>query len=268
MSGKYEKLSALMDGETNEFETRRLLQDAQGDQELSDTWRRYHLARSLMREQHIDCSVDISSSVMAELDSDSVSSQVVQSKEHSFWKASASIAVAASVTFAVLLGVQNFSATDARLTPLDQAGVIDRSASRSGLLPTSLLSAQSTDQPLSESIAVIRLSEGLKSVIEQHQRTVATDTESGWNVGWLPLGYQPVGTQLGEYTSTQVFDRDGALLSVSVTPKQRADAEPGVYTQGALLAYGAAIGSDYISVVGEVSLTEAQQVLNSVSKTE
>lgn len=268
MSGKYEKLSALMDGETNEFETRSLLQDAKGDKELSDTWRRYHLARSLMREQHVKCSIDISSNVMAELDSDSVSTEAVPPKEHSFWKASASMAVAASVTFAVLLGVQNFSATDTRLTPQDQAGVIDRSASRSGLVPTSLASAQSIGRSEGESIEVIRLSEGLKSVIDQHQRTVATDVESGWNVGWLPLGYQPVGTQLGENTSTQVFDKDGVLLSVSIMPKQRVGAEPGVYTQGALLAYGAAVGSDYISVVGEVSLTEAQQVLSSVSKPE
>lgn len=268
MSDKYEKLSALMDGETNEFETRRLLQDVQGDKELTDTWRRYHLARSLMREQHIECSIDISSSVMAELDSDSAPTEVVLPREHSFWKASASMAVAASVTFAVLLGVQNFSATDARLTPLDQAGVIDRSASRSGLVPTSLSSPQSTGWSEDESIEVIRLSEGLKSVIDQHQRTVATDTDSGWNVGWLPLGYQPVGTQLGENISTRVFDRDGVLLSVSIMHKERVGTEPGVYTQGALLAYGTAVGSDYISVVGEVSLTEAQQILNSVSKAE
>lgn len=268
MSGKYERLSALMDGETNEFETRRLLQDVKSDKELTDTWRRYHLARSLMREQRIESSIDISSSVMAELDSGSASTGVVQSKEHSFWKASASMAVAASVTFAVLLGVQNFSATDTRLSPLDQAGLIDRNVSRSGLLPTSLSSVESTGQSVGETIEVIRLSEDLKSVIEQHQHAVATDAESDWSVGWLPLGYQPVGTQLGENRSMQIFDKDGTPLSVSIMPKQRVAAELGVYTEGAVLAYGAAVGSDYISVVGEISLTEAQQVLNSVSKTD
>ena len=44
-----ESLSAVMDGEADEFEIRRVLNEAAEDAELRGVWERYHLVRSVMR---------------------------------------------------------------------------------------------------------------------------------------------------------------------------------------------------------------------------
>jgi sigma-E factor negative regulatory protein RseA len=44
-----ESLSAVMDGEADEFEIRRVLDEAATDPELRGVWERYHLMRSVMR---------------------------------------------------------------------------------------------------------------------------------------------------------------------------------------------------------------------------
>ena len=44
-----ESLSAVMDGEADEFEIRRVLNEAADDPELRGVWERYHLVRSVMR---------------------------------------------------------------------------------------------------------------------------------------------------------------------------------------------------------------------------
>jgi sigma-E factor negative regulatory protein RseA len=46
-----EKLSALMDGELTELETRRVLQELEGDTALRATWERYHLVRATLRDE-------------------------------------------------------------------------------------------------------------------------------------------------------------------------------------------------------------------------
>ncbi|MEL7897355.1 sigma-E factor negative regulatory protein [Vreelandella neptunia] len=63
-----ESLSVLMDGESDELELRRVLKALPNDTDAADTWRRYHLARSMMqREQGVDVSVDLSAGIMARL---------------------------------------------------------------------------------------------------------------------------------------------------------------------------------------------------------
>ena len=44
-------LSALMDGEVDEFELRRTLDRVGQDSALRDKWRRYHLAASALRKE-------------------------------------------------------------------------------------------------------------------------------------------------------------------------------------------------------------------------
>ncbi|MDN6296765.1 MAG: sigma-E factor negative regulatory protein [Halomonas sp.] len=63
-----ESLSALMDGESEELELRRVLKALPDDGDAADTWRRYHLARSLMQRDHgVDTRVDMSAGIMARL---------------------------------------------------------------------------------------------------------------------------------------------------------------------------------------------------------
>ena len=66
-----ESLSALMDNEGDELELRRVLKSLSDEPDAADAWRRYHLMRSLMRqESDVDVSVDLSAGILARLESE------------------------------------------------------------------------------------------------------------------------------------------------------------------------------------------------------
>ena len=113
-----EELSALMDGEVSELELRRVLNSIEQDQELCRKWNRYQVASAVMRRQtggqaQAWLEVDISSRVMQAVEHEPV--PAVSSSDRSavatfLRKPFANVAVAASVSAAVILGWQNFSA--------------------------------------------------------------------------------------------------------------------------------------------------------------
>lgn len=109
-----ESLSVLMDGESDELELRRVLKALPKDDDAADTWRRYHLARSMMqREKGVDISVDLSAGIMAKLRDEpapSVHSEdrtqvATRSGGISFARGAG---VAAAVSLMVITGVQFF----------------------------------------------------------------------------------------------------------------------------------------------------------------
>ncbi len=102
-----ESLSALMDGEADELEIRRLL-NQESQQELFDKWQSFQLIGSILREEPAT-TLDLAKGVRQALDGQpmddiSVSSLPVQTNKWRWLMASG--AVAASVTMAVLVGVQ------------------------------------------------------------------------------------------------------------------------------------------------------------------
>ncbi|MBT2774562.1 sigma-E factor negative regulatory protein [Halomonas sp. ISL-60] len=107
-----ESLSVLMDGESDELELRRVLKALPNDDDAADTWRRYHLARSMMqREQGVDVSVDLSAGIMSRLrDEPAPMMQDAEPVAHrtggiSFARGAG---VAAAVSLMVITGVQFF----------------------------------------------------------------------------------------------------------------------------------------------------------------
>lgn len=110
-----ESLSALMDGECSEFETRRVLKSLSEDaSEEADTWRRYHLMRSVMqRESAVDVSTDLSASIRARLEQEHMEDGAVSQETYrrtvpfSFM---GSAAIAAAVSLMVMTGVQVYRA--------------------------------------------------------------------------------------------------------------------------------------------------------------
>lgn len=110
-----ESLSALMDGEADELEIRRILNQLDKDDELRDKWKNYHLMGSLMREENFD-GIDLTQGINQALDgvtgsSDNDSTILAEvtnasASKPAWYKPLTSVAVAASVTLAVLLGVQ------------------------------------------------------------------------------------------------------------------------------------------------------------------
>jgi sigma-E factor negative regulatory protein RseA len=149
-----ESLSALMDGEADELEIRRVLNQLDQDDELRDNWKNYHLMGSLMREESFD-SIDLTKGINQALDGEfaangsldaDVSGLIEKSnsenKRHAWYKPLTSVAVAASVTLAVLLGVQSIEPTDS----LGLADVNLNSSQVQGELTASTLSTEEQQQ--------------------------------------------------------------------------------------------------------------------------
>lgn len=121
-----ESISALMDGEADELELRRLLSTASDEHAtvIDETWSRYHLVRDVMQNNNQDHSfrqLDISHHVSAAIDRESVSPAVDQSSSLlsrvSWLKPMAGFAVAASVTVAVVVGVRSIDPLNPGLNP-------------------------------------------------------------------------------------------------------------------------------------------------------
>lgn len=141
-----ESLSALVDGEASELELRRILKS--GDEESRETWRRYQLASALMRK---DCNAPLesqsasafSAGVLAAIDAEDAGASSVPHASagerrdnvvalNPWMGGLAKVAVAASVTFAMLLGVNNFRGQDAPATDIEQFAVETPAVERPG----------------------------------------------------------------------------------------------------------------------------------------
>ncbi|WP_346798723.1 sigma-E factor negative regulatory protein [Halomonas sp. Bachu 37] len=107
-----ESLSALMDSESDELELRRILKSLPGDADAADTWRRYHLARSVMQRDHdVDLTTDLSAGIMARLQDEpapGVERDDAVPARHGISFARGA-GVAAAVSLMVITGVQFYS---------------------------------------------------------------------------------------------------------------------------------------------------------------
>jgi sigma-E factor negative regulatory protein RseA len=110
----HESLSAVMDNEADELELRRVLA-ASGEAELRTTWSRYQLARAAMHKELVEPRFDISAAVSAAIADEAVpaSAAVTDKAKRSGWQNIGRIAVAASVTVAVLAGVRLYNQNEA-----------------------------------------------------------------------------------------------------------------------------------------------------------
>lgn len=118
-----ESLSALVDGEADELEIRRLLNQLESDDELRASWQRYQLMSELMRadasgegtSDETFADIDLSRGIMQALDGEPMEEVPAKARPQTAEVAAigrrginwlASVAVAASVTLAVLVGVR------------------------------------------------------------------------------------------------------------------------------------------------------------------
>lgn len=113
-----ESLSAVMDNEADELELRRVLAACGEDAELRATWSRYQLARAVMHREPAMPKLDIAAAVSAAL-ADEV---VPAPRSRSPWRNVGRLAVAASVTLAVLAGVRMYHQDDSVANGLAQQG--------------------------------------------------------------------------------------------------------------------------------------------------
>jgi sigma-E factor negative regulatory protein RseA len=104
-----ESLSAVMDNQADELELRRVLA-AGDDPELRATWSRYQVARAVMHKELLEPRLDIAAAVSAALADDAA--PAAQPVKRSAWHTVGRLAVAASVTVAVLAGVRLYNQDD------------------------------------------------------------------------------------------------------------------------------------------------------------
>jgi len=102
-----ESLSAVMDNEADELELRRVL-NAIDDADTRATWSRYQIARAAMHKELLIPHLDITAAVSAAI-ADEVSPLKAARGP---WRTLGRLAVAASVTVAVLAGVRLYNQDD------------------------------------------------------------------------------------------------------------------------------------------------------------
>lgn len=110
-----ESLSAIMDGQGNELELRRVLKALDESPEQAEAWRRYHLIGSAMRrERDVAPQMDIASRVMSAIadEQPSVQTSVRPSRRFAGVSFMGGAAVAAAVSFMVVTGAQVFRGDD------------------------------------------------------------------------------------------------------------------------------------------------------------
>ncbi len=120
-----ESVSALIDGETDDLEWRRLLASDDFPQ-VRTTWSEFQRARGgLTGVDAVIAKLDISARVQAALVDeipDAPASSVVLDRWR-WWRPAASVAVAASMAAVVVMGVRNFSGVEPGVSVADVAGV-------------------------------------------------------------------------------------------------------------------------------------------------
>jgi len=121
----HESLSAVMDNEADELELRRVLA-ASEDAELRATWSRYQMARAAMHKELLEPRLDVAGAVFAALDK-----EPAPARARAAWPALGRVAVAATVTLAVLVGVRFYNDAD--------GGISGAQLAESGVTPSTVM---------------------------------------------------------------------------------------------------------------------------------
>lgn len=270
-----EPLSAMMDGEIEEFELRRVVERVSDEQALKQKWQRYHLVQDVMQGRDIKLTekVDLVSKVSAALDDEAVftrsnieenksdtAQQVTDAKQ--WWKPFASMAVAASVTAVVLLGAQQYNND---LLPSVPSNQIAGTMSLDDTLPQSRFGNElsTVSAPLVQPEAV-RNAYGMESYIQKHHDLVSK-REANWQVNWLPQGYQEVEHRVTSTSEVLLYTNGESAVSINIEPIGTQVASQGVLGTDELLAYGVRAGKNFVTVVGQVTPQVAARIAESIS---
>lgn len=127
-----ESLSAVMDGVAEEMELHRTLKAVSDNPELRQSWHRYQLARSAMRGELPEVSVDLSTAISAAINNEHSLSPALGR----VLKPLTRIAIAASVTIVAVLGFQQYNLNNVEQAPEFAASSEDDLATPAPLAPS------------------------------------------------------------------------------------------------------------------------------------
>lgn len=108
MQRQEEHLSALVDGETERFETRRIVDSLLDDAELQGRWERYHLIGEVLRQEHsVLAEAGFRDRVMQAIDQESADPPAPPPRGRHWVRPVLGLAMAASVAGAMVIGLQS-----------------------------------------------------------------------------------------------------------------------------------------------------------------
>ncbi len=297
-----EALSAALDNEADEFELRRVLDEAGRDESLRETFERYQLIQSIMRgdadARTVAQRVQLQKRVRATMDLD-VESAVDDDQEHvaatiapvtrSFWKPRAAAFVAAfGAVLAVYFGV-------GKMLPgsVGTSGVGDVAQQTLPSLTTPVTSSPDVD-PLISANEIPELSTLDQVRRQRHERwlkvhvsaaehvarpqgeaTIANQ-RSAWNVAWIPSGFEILESEsLASASAEGLIQRYGngnqtfslVIEAVPATIPNPAESHAGNnwVVERLLGDEGHGAARHLATVVGELPPPAARRLLGSIS---
>lgn len=178
-----ESLSAVMDNEADELELRRILSASETDPQVRETWSRYQIARAAMRRELVLPGIDVSAAVARALAEDQ-QPEAIKAKPR--WQGLGRIAVAASVTVAVLAGVRFYNSDDMSAVPVAQNGgeTLIQSRPHAMMQSPAMLAGYQTGAQDEEAPNVVLTSSGwheqrLPDYLRQHAQQAAANAAEG-----------------------------------------------------------------------------------------
>lgn len=174
----YESLSVLLDGEADELEIRRLLNQTEHDDALLEKWASYQMIGAIMRQEPVT-HLDLAKGVRQALDGEPMDNvqpfPMMAKAKNNHWRLfAASGAVAASVMVAVLVGVQWQQGVTGDLQNLPAIAAA-QSVNHSVVEPSAVLIAMDEQQQHQLEEAQRKLQE---YVLQHNEQNVGNDTSS------------------------------------------------------------------------------------------
>lgn len=195
-----EELSALVDGETSELEVRRVLKNIEQDQAMCQKWARYQMVSAVLKGetrgqsaqwQQVDLSARISLALEGEPALSGVESPAAPARRltNVLLKPFANVAVAASVSAAVILGWQSVNQQPVTatgpvaMTPGTSGAVVASAPVATGLMPVAQTSGSYRPAAVANQPDIIRynpdLDDRLNDYLISHSGNAAFNTASG-----------------------------------------------------------------------------------------
>lgn len=167
-----QSLSALMDGESSELELQRILKNLDNPN-VRQQWQNMQRIRAVMHQEPF-VAVDVSAGVMAALEGVSMdAAEQAEPKATPSWKGWQRMAVAASVTLAVLGGVRFYNQAPTDATP--------------ELVQTTAPAQQVAPAYLSERPVILASYNAQDAQLEQEREQENAERSSQWHREQLPL---------------------------------------------------------------------------------
>lgn len=131
-----ESLSALMDGEADDLELRRLLKATEQDSELGQQWERFHLAQAVMHDRGVPVSGTFANRVSQALEEEAMHSK---KPAFGFSQQLSRFAVAACVAVVAVVVLQPGASPESTPTLVQQTEQTPAAQSSVSVIPASLV---------------------------------------------------------------------------------------------------------------------------------